>query len=39
MNKYFWDKIHCVGMKIANIKLRNILLERKAVYNISMVKT
>ncbi len=39
MNKYFLGKIHCIGMKIANIKSRDILFERKAVYNISMVKT
>jgi len=39
MNKYFSKKIYYVGIKIANIKTRNILFERKAVYNISMVKT
>ncbi|GEM_PF-2348976 len=39
MNKYFLEKVYYVGIKIANIKSRDILFERKAVYNISMVKT
>ncbi len=39
MNKYFSEKFFCIGMKIANIKSRDILFERKAVYNISVVKT